>query len=200
MMLRRDLLKLAAMAPALAGPFAVSSEQAAALMREPVTYEPGPERDQWTDPNVMDPQQFAHRLDMNDYHNDVAGSFWDGAAPDAAEYKQAMNRLIDLNPALLDPEMQDDTLGHPLAQMDEAAVNLWGAAWGAGLRAGVAYEHLRQAKSFPVMTCPKCHGGGMLWNGRGYRDSHFEATTCRECGGTGTLQTPTPSLASVIGG
>ena len=54
-------------------------------------------------------------------------------APEWETYKARLREVIALDPARL-----DGGFGHPVTDMDEAAVALFVAAWAGGLRRGVA--------------------------------------------------------------
>ncbi|MBA3274442.1 MAG: hypothetical protein H0T72_01515 [Chloroflexia bacterium] len=56
-------------------------------------------------------------------------------------------------------------------------MNIFYAAYEAGLRHGAAYEHLRRAVVGEVIQCRKCVGLGASKAG----------VLCRHCGGTGTV-------------
>ncbi len=67
MIARRDVLKLAATLAATAGgPFAVSPEEAEALLAEPAGFDPGPGRGGIGSPDNLDPVQFAESIDGAD--------------------------------------------------------------------------------------------------------------------------------------
>ena len=77
---------------------------------------------------------------------------------------------------------------------------MWSAAWTAGVRAGVAYEHLRLAMVAPRQTCRACHGNGRTWGGTPFRhnDDGTGGKTCIGCGGAGTVPTPAPTLPAFV--
>ena len=68
-----------------------------------------------------------------------------------------------------------------------------------GIRAGAAYEHLRLAMVTPWMECERCHAGGRLWGGSPFRHDGdgTNEEACPDCGGSGTVPTPAPTLASL---
>ena len=188
---RKDVLKLAAASIAGAGgaPFAVSPEQAAALLAEAATVDPGPGRCRIGEPNHLDLVQFAESIDGTDWP--FGDALAHGAPAEMAAYKQAHLGLLDLAPGLLG----DGTPGgDALNAMDEAALALWCGAWMAGVRAGAAYEHLRLAMIAQTSVCDRCHGGGRLWSGTPYRSHGGEEAECADCGGRGTVPTPAPRL------
>jgi hypothetical protein len=168
---RRQTLQLAAAFAAAHRPlFAVSPAAAAAMLDGTA------ERDVFMvddDPygmTVMDPTTFAQHMEGND--TQAGHYFANGAAAEWAAYKQALDRVIALDPERLDPYNPRTVLSHPVNVMDEAVAALSGASWAAGVVAGAAYEHLRLALTAPVILCA-CNGHG-----------------CEACGGSGTLPTP----------
>ena len=191
MITRRDALKLAAAySAARTAPFAVSPAEAAALLDQPATCDPGDGRPSVWDADFLDPVHFAEAIDGVDFTD----LFESGAAVEMAAYKQALNALIDQYPEMVDPPGYD----HPITRLDETALNMWCAAWMGGVRAGAAYEHLRLAMVTPRQVCTRCHAQGRLWGGRPDRhyDNGSNGTTCPDCGGRGTVPTPAPTLAA----
>lgn len=193
MIARRDLLKLAAAAgSASAGSFAFNAADAEALLAQPATFDPRPLPGDVHDPDVSDPLAFAGALDGADW--EARHWFADAAAAELAAFKHALNAVIDLSPALLNPNEGD--IAYPVTRLDQAALDLFSYAWMAGVRAGVAYEHLRLALGGPRHVCRRCHGEGRLWGGspfRHYADGANE-TACPACAGRGTIATPKPTL------
>lgn len=193
MFTRRHALKLAAAATATAtaAPFAVSPDQASALLDRPATFNPAGGRGRG-EPDLREPIAFAEALDGTDFRD----FFESGAAPEMAEYKQALLRVEDAFGVL----PRDLPFGHPLQDLDEAALAMWCVAWMAGVRAGAAYEHLRLAMIAPVETCRGCHGHGRTWGGSPFRshDDGADAATCATCGGRGTVPTPAPRLTALV--
>jgi len=192
MFTRREALKFAAaaaIAPTAAVPFAVSPVEAAALLDQPATFDG--RYYPHDDADTTQPFVFARSLDGIDY-----GPFFDnGSAEAMAEYKQAVLALQDRY-----PELNSAAFGHPLNDLDEAALGMWCAAWQGGVRAGVQYEHLRLAMLAPRETCRACHGHGRTWSGRPYRKANdgSNGVTCDRCGGSGTVPTPAPRRSSRI--
>lgn len=194
MITRRDALRLAAVAAGTAaGPFAVSPVEAAALLDGPAGFDPGGARPSAWAANLLDPVQFASALDGIDIHD----WFEHGAAVEMAEYKRVYNALLNALPAL-----RDAPFDHPVYKLDEAAMGVWVGSWMAGVRAGAAYEHLRQAMVTPRMGCPRCHGNGTLWGGTPWRhnDDGMNREGCPDCGGAGTVSTPAPSAEAFAAG
>jgi len=111
-----------------------------------------------------------------------------------AASKQAFDALFDAEPAL-----RDVPYDHPVHKLDEAGLAQWVTAWMAGVRAGAADEHLRQAMVAPRMLCARCHGHGRLWAGRPYRNERAwdASAACPGCGGAGAVATPAPAAAAV---
>ena len=183
---RRDTLRLAGVLGATRAfaPFAVSAEDAAALLAAPA------DNDEfayyWHDltpdelrADVVDPVTFAVEVDSTDFG--FNSSFTNGAATEWAAYKQALDRVVALAPALLDPEHPDSPHGerkgaHPVMLLDELVVAMGNAMHRAGNAQGAAYEHLRLAMTAPRMLCG-CNSHG-----------------CEACGGAGTLAAPRPAL------
>ena len=104
----------------------------------------------------------------------------DLCAAEWAEYKQALDTVIDLDPG---------RLGMPggsyaVALLDEAAVGLFCAGWHAGARAAQAAS-ADTGFAVPVASCPRCHGHGRLWNGSWVRHPDADETPCPACGGSG---------------
>ncbi|MDP9356562.1 MAG: hypothetical protein M3R02_14995 [Chloroflexota bacterium] len=188
MLTRRDTLKLAA-AAAAARSFAptVMPAEAARLLDAPldagwlpVHQVPGG----MGVPDVYDPASYAAELDGIDLP-----SLAQHVAPEAmATYRQARATMVQEMPALADLPVS-----HPWTQLDEASMSLWCDAWTAGVRAGAAYEHLRQAVLGPTRICGICDGFGVVGNGA--PDAHAnEYERCRACGGIGTVTTPAPAI------
>jgi len=194
---RADVLRLAAArAAANPAPAAVTPEEAARLLAEPAGFDPGPGRNGIGEPDHLDVTQFAERIDGADWRFGDAVAH--GAPGEMATYKQAHLALIDLAPGLLGYGTPG---GNALDAMDEAALALWSAAWMAGVRAGSAYEHLRQALVPPTSVCAACHGHGVTWGGTPWRrhDDGSNAEGCPGCGGAGTVPTPAPLLPLAAG-
>ena len=194
MMTRRDALKAAAALGAASVPtLAVTPEQAAALLDAPATFDPGRGRTiAAEDADFGDPIRFAEALDGLDFRD----LFEHGAAVQMAEYKQAVNALIDRYPELREQEGEPPE-SRLLTRLDEAAITMWTLSWMAGVRAGAAYEHLRLAMVTPRRLCPACHGEGRLWGGKPFRryDDGTNETHCERCGGQGTEVTPPARIA-----
>ncbi len=187
---RRDVLKVAA-APAgtAAGPFAVTPQQAAALLAEPATVDPGPGRGRIGAPDHRDVVQFAESIDSTDW---PCGDALAHGTPEAmARYQRSRLAVVDLAPGLLGDHTPG---GDALDALDEAAMDLWTGGWMAGIRAGAAYEHLRMAMLAPTSVCDRCHGGGRLWDGAPCRSPGGAETDCPACAGAGTVPTPAPVL------
>jgi hypothetical protein len=129
--------------------------------------------------DVVDPVTFAIEVDSTDFG--FSGRFTNGAAEEWAAYKQALDRVVALAPALLDPKHPDSLYGdrhgaHPMVLLDELVVAMGSAMQRAGVVQGAAYEHLRLAMTAPRTVC-HCNGHG-----------------CETCGGKGTLPVAPPSL------
>lgn len=194
MITRRDALRLAAAAAGTAAaPFAVSPAVAAALLDGPMPFDPDARR---LDPALpagdptLDPGAFAAKIDGLDWQD----WFEHGSPEEMAAYKQTYNAALDA----LGVRVAGLPFDHPIVKLDEAALGLWCAAWMAGVRAGAASEHLRLALVTPRRTCRRCHGNGRLWGGTPWRhhDDGTNAETCSDCGGAGTVATPSQSLAA----
>lgn len=188
MITRRDALRLAGAATGPgAAPFAVSPAEAAALLDKPASVDPGGLRPSAWAADFLDPVGFAEALDGVDFRD----LFENGAAAEMADYKQAFDALFDAEPAL-----RDVPLDHPVHRLDEAGLAMWVTAWMAGVRAGAAYEHLRQAMVTPRHICERCHGHGRLWEGGPYRNGRAweAAEACPACDRAGTVPTPAPVL------
>ena len=193
---RRQVIEYALAAGALsaAAPFAVPPAQAAALLDRPADLAADRRRGVLAGVETADVTGFAAELDSGDY--DFLSMFENGAAEQMADYKRALNRLIDAHPELADRP------GTPLesrllSALDEAALALWSTAWMAGIRAGSQYEHLRLALTSPRSSCGTCHAQGRTWGGEPYRfdDDGTNEEACPDCGGRGTVPTPAPTLS-----
>jgi hypothetical protein len=184
---RRDTLRVAAAlgASRALAPFAVSPEDAAAMLAAPADADEFPFNYNETSFNRfhdahVDPVSFAVEHDSTDFG--FVGGFANGAAEEWAEYKQALDRVVALAPDLLDHDHEDweGRRGqHPMVLLDEIVVAMGNTMHRAGIVVGVAYEHLRIAQTAPRMIC-RCNGHG-----------------CATCGGRGTLATPRPSLGFI---
>jgi hypothetical protein len=127
---------------------------------------------------VVDPVTFAVEHDSTDFG--FSGAFANGAAEEWAEYKQALDRVVALDPERLDhdrAEWQGRAGLHPMVLLDEAIVAMGNAMHRAGIVRGVAYEHLRLASVAPRRQLCRCNGHG-----------------CETCEGRGTLATPRPDI------
>ena len=189
MLTRRDALRLAALAAAgTAAPFAVTPEEAAALLDGPAAFDPGAGRPTIHTGDPLSPTSFADAVDGAD----LGGLYeWFGhnAAEEVTAYKQALDRLLDLHPALRD----ERGFGCPVSRLDEAAMGMWVMSWMAGVRAGAAYEHLRLALMEPLSVC-RCNGHGHL-RGAG-AGGWGTGELCPDCQGKGTVPTPASNLES----
>ena len=191
---RRDALRLAAAAAGTAAPFAVSAEDARAILAAPLVsptpLRPGvPAGGTWdAAPAVYDPAEFVRdAVDGRDWP-DVLDHI---AAEGLAHYRQARAALFEAVPAL-----RGAGYGHPIHDLDAAVHGIAGDAYLEGLRAGAAAEHLRLATLGSVRLCRRCQGIGVLWGDEvdDERPSPQEAATCPSCGGRGTVATPAPTL------
>ncbi len=183
MLTRRDTLKLAA-AAAAARSLAptITPAEAARLLDAPL--DPGhlPVRQRPGSPeylDIYDPVSYAMELEGIDLP-----PLAEHIAPEAmAAYRQARATMVQAVPVLADLPVS-----HPWTKVDEAAMALWCDAWTAGVRAGAAYEQLRQAVLGPTRVCGACDGFGIA--GKGAPDVHADAyERCRACGGVGTVAT-----------
>ncbi len=77
-----------------------------------------------------------------------------------AAYRQAWATLVHAVPALADLPV-----GDPWTKLDEASMASWRDAWTSGVRAGAAYENLRQAVLAPSRVCGTCDGFGLVRGG-----------------------------------
>jgi len=174
----------AAFAASRGAHFAVPPEEAAAMLAASGEDDDMPDMWYEVNPDAEDtpgPISFAVDLDSTDLG--FSGGFTNGAAPEWADYKQALDRVIALAPELLDPEHPVSLHGngsrrcdHPVALLDELVVAMGNAMHRAGVVKGAAYEHLRLAMVAPRKVC-RCNGHG-----------------CEACGGRGTVAAERPVL------
>jgi hypothetical protein len=188
MLTRRDALRLAAAMSAARAPLFPATAADAAL-DAPATFWPEADRPSLRahEPTVADPLAFAESLDALDVDNTL---FANGAPEEWAAYKQLLAHLAAQLPATTDAGTDD--LRALLEELDEAAVDLSTVSWMGGVRAGVAYEHLRLALMADRQVCPRCHGYGRLWDDRPLHvaqatdEPTVSIRECPVCAGTGT--------------
>jgi hypothetical protein len=179
MLSRRQTLQLAAAFAAAHRPlFAVTPAHAAAMLNGDAEHDGFMVDDDPYSMPVMDPVTFADHLEATDTY--ASRLFTHGAALEVAAYKQALDRLVALDPDRLDPYRNRPVVGHPVTVLDEDVVAMGNTMWRAGVVAGAAYEHLRLALTAPVILCA-CNGHG-----------------CEACGGTGTVPAP-PIALGIVG-
>jgi hypothetical protein len=154
MITRRQTLQIAAAFAATRGAlFAVSPDQAAAMLDSSAAGDDPPV--DWRDladgqETLNDPIAFAIDLDSTDYR--WGGGYVNGAAPEWAAYKRALDRVIAAVPEALAWKIDN-----PANDLDEIVVAMGNAMWRAGVVAGAAYEHLRLAVTAPDIVC-RCNG------------------------------------------
>jgi len=176
---RRDVLKLAAALPAIG---ATMTRADALVGNEPVLPDKHPDA-------VFDPSSFAYQVEMGTIYDLTGAHGIETAAAERAEYTRARFDLIQLMPEL---EHQKIPCDHPFIKMDEMMWAICHAAYWEGIRAGAAYEHLRQAIVAPTHVCPRCDGLGLLdrkgekiWDYD--RPNPNDTRTCKDCNGAGVV-------------
>jgi len=192
MLTRRDALKLGAgLAAAAAVPSTLTPAQAAALLDAPLDPGQSPPRRGMDTTDVYDPISFAEGIDGLDME-----ALTEHQAPeDMALYKQMRAKMLREFPELLHVPAD-----HPWVTLDETALALWCASWMAGVRAGAAYENLRQALVGPRHVCRGCWGVGSIGPREPNHDPDLGGPeVCPDCAGNGTVATPAPRLTIAPG-
>lgn len=185
---RRDVLNLVtATAAARHLPFAITPQEAAATMDEPVPFavDPAPPT---LDPSgfpLPSPGEFAESM-RRTMNADAYGWFMEGAPVEYAAYRQALQAVSDAAPDLLPMEG-----ANALGKLDDAVMNLCMTSWNAGVGVGAELEHVRQAMLRPVAVCHRCHGSGREKYVSPMLTPEMQPDDpphlCRICDGVGTL-------------
>jgi hypothetical protein len=111
-------------------------------------------------------------------------SLSDKRAAEWADYKQALDAVIDLD---LDRLVMAGAR-RPVTRLDEAAVALFCAGWYAGLRAARAVS-AGQGFAVPEVSRPHFHGNGRVWQGRAALRAGVPADVYPHCAGDGGIGT-----------
>jgi hypothetical protein len=111
------------------------------------------------------------------FEHDCLPSLEEGFAQEWADYKQALARVIAMDPDRF-AHVPGMPLG-PLVALDEAAVAMANAAWVAGARVGDAFARAERSFQSGYRICPRCHGQGVR-DGDGDGDG---SGTCFDCRG-----------------
>jgi hypothetical protein len=178
---RRDVLKMAAVLPAMGA--AISRSDALAALAQPIGLEPAPYEDH---PDALfDPASFADSIYRGTLGNMLLKVDVNHAATSLNTYKRARFALLQVM-----PELGAVAFDHPFVKMDEAALAVWAEGYWEGVRTGAALENLRRAVIGPMQACLTCDGLGLVdergqhfWN----LDSPAFTKCCPTCGGHGLV-------------
>lgn len=122
---------------------------------------------------ILTPSAFAKETYFSLSDDDDIESFgWAVMAKEEGEFAQARQALYNA-----EPHLRTVPFEHPINEFDNQMMNVFYAAYEAGLRHGAAYEHLRRTVVGEVIQCRPCVGLGADKAGE----------RCSHCGGTGTV-------------
>jgi len=148
----------------MAGTMPSNAERRAAIAALEAVQDPEP---------IVDPALFAKNTYWSLSNDDDIESFgWVVMAEEQGAFAQARAALYDA-----EPHLRTVPFEHPINEFDNQMMDLFYAAYEAGLRHGAAYEHLRRSVVGEVIQCRPCVGLG----------ANKAGECCCHCGGTGTV-------------